>query len=75
MTQILQPNVVILDVIMAGVTGIEAAIQVRAKLPSCKILLLSGQATVDLLEGERSEIPVRDSRQAGPSRRPAGEAA
>ena len=51
-----QPNMLISDVIMTGMTGIEAAIKVRAKLPNCKILLFSGQAaTADLLEKARSE--------------------
>lgn len=50
-----QPNMLISDVIMTGMTGIEAAIQVRAKLPACKILLFSGQAaTADLLEKARA---------------------
>ena len=50
-----QPNMLISDVIMTGMTGIEAAIQVRAKLPGCKILLFSGQAaTADLLEKARA---------------------
>jgi CheY-like chemotaxis protein len=41
---------------MPGITGIEAAIQVRAMLPSCKILLFSGQAsTANLLEKARAQ--------------------
>ena len=44
------PDMLISDVIMTGMTGIEAAIQTRARLPQCKILLFSGQAaTSDLL--------------------------
>jgi len=51
-----QPNMLISDVIMTGITGIEAAIEVRAKLPNCKILLFSGQAaTADLLEKARAQ--------------------
>ena len=51
-----QPNMLISDVIMTGITGIEAAIKTRAKLPNCKILLFSGQAaTADLLERARSD--------------------
>ena len=50
------PDMLISDVIMTGMTGIEAAIQTRAKLPKCKILLFSGQAsTADLLERARSQ--------------------
>jgi CheY-like chemotaxis protein len=46
-----QPEMLIADVIMPGMTGIDVAIAVRSKLPDCKILLFSGQAaTADLLE-------------------------
>jgi CheY-like chemotaxis protein len=50
------PDMLISDVIMIGMTGIEAAIQTREKCPKCKILLFSGQAaTADLLERARSQ--------------------
>ncbi len=50
------PDMLISDVIMTGMTGIEAAIATRKKLPNCKILLFSGQAaTADLLEKARTE--------------------
>ncbi|MGD0888342.1 MAG: response regulator [Acidobacteriaceae bacterium] len=49
-----QPDMLISDVIMTGITGIEAAIATRQKRPNCKILLFSGQAaTADLLEKAR----------------------
>ena len=49
-----QPDMLISDVIMTGMTGIEAAIATRQQMPSCKILLFSGQATTaDLLEKAR----------------------
>src|ERR1700694_889460 len=51
-----QPDMLISDVIMTGMTGIEAAIATRRKMPNCKILLFSGQAaTADLLEKARAE--------------------
>jgi CheY-like chemotaxis protein len=51
-----QPDMLISDVIMTGMTGIEAAIITRSRMPDCKILLFSGQAaTADLLEKARSE--------------------
>jgi CheY-like chemotaxis protein len=44
------PEMLITDVIMPGMSGIELAIKVRRIFPDCKILLFSGQAaTVDLL--------------------------
>ena len=42
------------DVIMTDMNGIDAAIQIRKILPKCKILLFSGQAaTADLLDRAR----------------------
>jgi CheY-like chemotaxis protein len=50
------PDLVISDVIMPDMNGIEAAIQIRKFLPTCKILLFSGQAaTADLLENARAQ--------------------
>ena len=49
-----QPEMLISDVIMAGLNGIDAAIKIREILPNIKILLFSGQAaTADLLEKAR----------------------
>jgi CheY-like chemotaxis protein len=51
-----QPEMLIADVVMPGMTGIEAAIVVRSKLPKCNILLFSGQAaTTELLEQARTQ--------------------
>jgi DNA-binding response OmpR family regulator len=48
------PDMLISDVIMADLNGIDAAIRIRALLPQVKILLFSGQAaTADLLEKAR----------------------
>jgi len=50
------PDMLITDVIMADLNGIDAAIQMRAMLPQIKILLFSGQAaTADLLEKARAQ--------------------
>jgi CheY-like chemotaxis protein len=51
-----KPDMLISDVIMTGMTGIEAAIITRQRMPNCKILLFSGQAaTADLLEKARTQ--------------------
>jgi DNA-binding response OmpR family regulator len=51
-----QPELLITDVVMPGMSGIEAAIVARNKLPTCNILLFSGQAvTSDLLAQARSQ--------------------
>jgi CheY-like chemotaxis protein len=51
-----RPDLVISDVIMQDMNGIEAAIRIRKGLPECKILLFSGQAaTADLLEKARKQ--------------------
>jgi CheY-like chemotaxis protein len=48
------PNVFLGDVVMPGMSGIEAAIQICTMIPGCRILLLSGQAaTSDLLRDAR----------------------
>jgi CheY-like chemotaxis protein len=49
------PDLLISDVAMPGISGIELAIRMRAQYPTCKVLLFSGQAaTKDLLEDARA---------------------
>lgn len=44
------PEMLITDVVLPGMSGIELAIKMRRIFPDCKILLFSGQAaTIDLL--------------------------
>lgn len=48
------PDVFLGDVVMPGMSGIEAAIQICSLIPECRVLLLSGQAaTADLLRDAR----------------------
>ena len=56
MAPVFEPNMLISDVIMADLNGIDAAIRIRELLPGIKILLFSGQAaTADLLEKARAQ--------------------
>jgi CheY-like chemotaxis protein len=49
------PEMLITDVALPGMTGIELAISVRRIFPDCKIILFSGQAsTADLLASARA---------------------
>jgi CheY-like chemotaxis protein len=63
--QELSPDFLISDVVMEGMTGIEAAIRISQIVPNCRILLFSGQAaTADLLQraeahGHHFEILVK----------------
>jgi DNA-binding response OmpR family regulator len=50
------PEMLITDVVLPGMTGIELAITVRRIFPDCKIILFSGQAsTADLLASARAD--------------------
>lgn len=50
-----QPALLISDVIMPDMNGVEVAIRVREQLPDCQILLLTGQAAaVDLMQRARA---------------------
>ena len=50
------PHLVLTDVVMPGMSGIEMAIAVRKEFPRCAILLISGQAaTADMLEAARRQ--------------------
>jgi DNA-binding response OmpR family regulator len=51
-----KPEMLVSDVIMADLNGIETAIRIRSQLPRIKVLLFSGQAaTADLLEKARTK--------------------
>jgi CheY-like chemotaxis protein len=56
MARALEPDMLISDVIMSDLNGIDAAIRIRALFPHIKVLLFSGQAaTADLLEKARAQ--------------------
>ncbi|MGH9485595.1 MAG: response regulator [Terriglobales bacterium] len=44
------PDVLVSDVVMHGLNGVDASLEIQRLLPRCRIILLSGQAaTADLL--------------------------
>lgn len=47
-----KPDVVVSDVVMPEMTGIEAATSIREFLPECRVILFSGQALTNDLLGE-----------------------
>jgi CheY-like chemotaxis protein len=50
------PDIIITDVIMPGMNGIETATVIKQFLPDCRIILFSGQAaSIDLLEEARAD--------------------
>lgn len=49
------PDLLVSDVEMPGLCGIDLAIQMKAEYPTCKILLFSGRpSTLDLLDAARA---------------------
>ncbi len=57
-----QPDLVLTDVMMPGMSGIELAMAFSENLPKCKVLLFSGQAaTTEMLERARKrgfDVPL-----------------
>ena len=53
---LMPPEMLITDVVLPGMSGIELAITIRRIFPDCKIILFSGQAsTADLLAAARQD--------------------
>ena len=54
--RIAPPELLVSDVVLPGMSGIDLAIILKTEFPSCKVLLFSGQAnTVDLLAVARRD--------------------
>lgn len=46
-----QPNVLISDVVLGGMSGLDAAVEICRKIPACRVIVLSGQPLgMDLLD-------------------------
>jgi DNA-binding response OmpR family regulator len=53
--QVIPPDLLISDVVMPGMSGVELAMALRTSIPDCHVLLFSGQAaTLDLLSTARA---------------------
>jgi DNA-binding response OmpR family regulator len=53
--RVIPPDLLLSDVVMPDMSGIDLAIAIRETIPDCKIMLFSGQAaTVDLLGRARN---------------------
>jgi CheY-like chemotaxis protein len=53
------PDVVIMDIFMEGMNGIEASLQISAILPLCRVILFSGNTeTAELLQEAEAHDPV-----------------
>ena len=54
--QPVRPDLLVADVIMPGMDGVETAKQIMELVPSCRIILFSGQtASIDLVSKAQSE--------------------
>jgi CheY-like chemotaxis protein len=50
------PDILLSDVLMPGMNGFEAALEIKKKCPSCRLLLFSGQAATAQLAQHFVEI-------------------
>lgn len=60
-----QPHVLISDVVLGGMSGLDAAVEICRKIPDCRVILLSGQPLgMDLLDrakecGQMFEVLIK----------------
>jgi DNA-binding NtrC family response regulator len=55
-SQFQSPDLLLSDVSMPELSGVDLAVQIKLKYPNCRILLFSGQAsTADLLQAARGQ--------------------
>jgi CheY-like chemotaxis protein len=47
MARVVPPNLLLADVVMPGMSGIDLATQIKKEIPDCAILLFSGQAATE----------------------------
>jgi CheY-like chemotaxis protein len=68
LAQQFRPDVLISDVVIPDLNGIESAVRIRAMLPSCRIVLFSGQAGAAVAErlptGAKLKVPHQTSLRA-----------
>lgn len=50
----LKPDVLVADVSMPGMSGLEAGARISAALPDCRVLLMTGQTAIDDLKTVRA---------------------
>jgi DNA-binding response OmpR family regulator len=43
--EVIPPDLLLSDVVMPGMNGIDLAVAIKQAIPACKVLLFSGQAT------------------------------
>jgi DNA-binding NtrC family response regulator len=64
LANLIPPELLISDVILAGMNGVELAIAIKASVPDCKVVLFSGQAnSIDILAAAHNsghDFPLLD---------------
>lgn len=53
--QTFAPDILICDVFMEGISGLDAGIKIREKYPSCKVLLVSGHISISDLSRQAAD--------------------